>query len=155
MEMILAKEICKSRNNDEGLRREMKVSNDPDIIFNGYCGELAFCKLFNCYPDFTTEIQSNALGTDKADVILNGKNIDIKTTKYKTGNLVVKRTKKINGDYFALMVGTAPMFEFKGFKRQCEVITPERLIDFHGVPSYVVPASELISDNVIELRGKR
>lgn len=142
-EVDLVKFLCKKINQDGIERKDLSVSKDPEIMLNGFCGELAFCKLFNCYPDLTVEAYSAKIGTDKGDVFLFGRTIDVKTSKYQSARLVVEKNKKINGDYFALMTGCFPSFEFKGMIRQDLVIRPERLKDFHGNISYVVEQNEL------------
>lgn len=137
-----------------GNRTELRVTDDEGINLRGFCGELAFCKIFNCYPDLSVMAQSCAQGTDRGDVKLNGFTIDVKTTKYPNGRLIARRHKKINGDFFALMVGDLPTFEFKGFMRQEELLRPERLVDFYGVPTFVAEQSELIgfAHNDLQMR---
>ena len=127
-----------------GYRNEMRITDDSDALLNGECGELAFCKLFNCYPDLSLDPQSSDLGTDLGDVVLFGRTIDVKTTRYETGRLIVRNGKKVNGDYCALMTGHySSGYTFKGMIRQDLVIVDCRLKNFHGNTSYVVEQNEL------------
>jgi hypothetical protein len=82
------------------------------IDLYGFGAELAFCRMFNVYPDFTTQIRSGG-----ADCLSHkGNTIDVKWTSKQDGELLVKVSKKREEiDIFALVIGTFPTFTFVGF----------------------------------------
>jgi len=99
-------------------------------VVEGLGGEFAFCKLFNLYPDISIEIPEE----DAGDCGTHGKRIDVKTTQYEQGNLLVVPWKNFNKiDFFALMVGTFPKYKYKGLMPTSQVKQDENLTDLgHG-----------------------
>ncbi len=88
-------------------------------------GELAFCKIFNVYPDLTTD----RFGSYDA-VLPTHDFIDVKTkqSQYDEAIMFVKETdKKRAVDFFSLMVKKNDLFVFKGFMLAREVMVPRRL----------------------------
>jgi hypothetical protein len=97
---------------------------------NGMAGEMCFAKMFNLYPDLNTELRSSRHDETDFDFVLNnGFSVDVKTTQYKTGRLLVKLHKKSKPDHlFALMIGENFEYTFKGFIHSEEMIDPQRII---------------------------
>ncbi len=77
---------------------------------NGIGAELAFCRLHNLYPDMTFEPRSG--GHDA--ITRSGATVDVKSTIYKTGRLLVK-LHGLGCDLYALMVGKFPTYRYAGF----------------------------------------
>lgn len=141
----LAISDLRSRNNRDTHITSKKISvnfSDIEIDFRGFVSELAFAKLFNLYPDFTIHPRSSS--TDLGDVKLpNGKTVDVKTTDRPDGRLLAPTWKNANVDYYALIIGYYPEFEFKGFMIKEELINPKRLGDLgHGL-TYIAEQHEL------------
>lgn len=68
----------------------------------GVCGELAFSRIFNVYPDLQLAVRP------PFDVIVAGLRVDVKFTKYANGRLLAVQGKKSKGlpiDCFALITG--------------------------------------------------
>jgi hypothetical protein len=111
---------------------------------------MAFSKLFNIFPDLTIHTRSSIDGTDTHDAILPcGLSVDVKTTKYPNGKLLAVPWKKANGDLFALMVGTAPSYVFKGFMFQYQLLSPQRLGNLGHGNTYIAQQSELVDLDAI------
>ena len=114
-----------------------------DMNVNGFGAELAFCRLFNTKFDMGTNQYENHF--NKNDTVLNtGESVDVKTTKYKSGRLLVrlgKEKKKV--DLYCLMIGEFPTFEFKGFARYDDIIDSSNIIEIKGVPSYALTQDKL------------
>ena len=95
----------------------------------GVAGEMAFAQLINAGDDVWAEIRrigvtSSAAGTDKGDATFQGRNIDVKTTRYDGGHLLVYAHKLKNTlvDGYALMTGYKGQYTFRGYI-SCEAIT--------------------------------
>ena len=124
---------------------ENKKIGDQDDDFtdtNGFGGEFAFCKLFNVMPDFIVKVtQSNK--NDYDAIIYNSIKVDVKTTKYYSGKLLVAKWKVDEVDVYALMVGEMPKYIFKGFILREELIKDTRLEQMKNGLSYVARQYEL------------
>jgi len=143
-ELDLARKIASLRY---GSSREAGVHNAKiggqsnfETDFMGFAGELAFCKLFNCYPDFAI-----VAGGADYDCIVGGLRVDVKTTKYRSGHLLSRADKEYpNIDVFALIIGDALSgeFEFVGWETAKALRSEENLSKkFEG--SYALPQDKL------------
>jgi hypothetical protein len=132
-----------------------KIGNQSDEFtdLNGIGAELAFCKLFNLYPDLTIYIRSSANGDDLGDCKLNGKLIDVKATVHEHGRLLTVPWKKPTVYAFALMVGTFPEYSFRGFLMADELINEDRLGRMPGssIDSYFAEQEELVEFDELEV----
>lgn len=116
-------------------------ASHQDVEINGIGAEVAFCKLLNIYPDMSIHTRSASNGTDTGDAVLpNGFRVDIKTTKYKSGKLLVLPWQKGNVDFYVLMIGEFPNYEFKGAIPSC-LVTKKG--DMGYGESFVVTQNEL------------
>jgi|TARA_R110000765_G_scaffold394026_2_gene487478 hypothetical protein len=103
-------------NHEAGVedQRVGTLFNDEEINLNGFGGEMAFCKLFNIFPDFTLELRGAE--TDMGDATLpSGHTVDVKTTVYPEGKLMAAPSEKQNHDVYALMTGEFSSYTFRGF----------------------------------------
>jgi hypothetical protein len=111
----------------------------------GMRGELAFCKLYNCYPDLS--FLERDLSLDKGDCYIKDYGwVDVKTSERPDANLVISKNKIAKpGAFFALMTGVDREFIFHGLIEQNSALQPERLKQLrHGKqPAYFVLRSEL------------
>ena len=133
-EIELARKISteRQRRNEESTNKNARIDPDKDdieMMMEGFCGELAFCKIFGTKPDFTTDPRKSR--DDDGDTVYNSKNIDVKTTKVFGGSLQAPKWTDSNVDAYALMHGSFKEhnagFVFKGFMTKKEFIRPERL----------------------------
>jgi len=115
-EQAVCRTIAKLRfdnNRKHGVANSKIGKQDDEFTdLEGIGGEFAFCKKLNIMPDFSIDIRSSQ--TDVGDCIYNGKRIDVKTTKYENGSLIVVPWKKNNVDLFVLMVGQFPTYSYRG-----------------------------------------
>jgi len=98
-----------------------------ETAYEGFCAELAFCKLANIYPDISIHQEIN-----KVDCTYLGNSIDVKQTPYQDrGHLIIKQTLAVdcNVDLFVLMTGTCPEFTYKGWAYREELIQRENITD--------------------------
>lgn len=110
---------------------------------NGFGAELSFCKIAQSKFDCTTIQKDNHFL--KADTILNnGLSVDVKTTKYNSGKLLVRigKEKKVV-DLFALMIGTYPTYKFIGYAKFDEIINQENIMDLGWGKGYALPQEKL------------
>lgn len=133
----LAQERYGSNRSSGVENKKIGKQSDEFVELQGIGGEFAFCRIFGLEPDQT--IAPRGTKTDKGDVWLpNGTLVDIKTTHYRTGKLLVptwKQDSKIQ--YFGLMVGTFPIFEFKGWIERENILTEDRLLNLgYGLTHY-------------------
>ena len=138
---------CRQLNKRKHGTHDTKIGaqSNEDTDRDGFGAELAFCKLFNCYPDLSIEVRSSKAGTDRYDVEYNGWLIDVKTTIYPGGRLLVVPWKNEGAppDYYALMVGQFPTYTFKGFLKASEMLQERRLGDLGRGPTYIAEQREL------------
>ena len=114
------------------------------IQCEGFAGEFAFCRLFNIFPDFTTHPRSAELGEDRGDAVMHdGRTVDIKTSRFPQAKLLVSEWIKPTVDLYALMTGTFPVYEFRGFIESHELLKPERVEDLGRGPAYAAQQDEL------------
>ena len=107
------------------------MGGGDDLLINleGTGGEFAFCKLKNIYPDMTIDHPI------PYDCYINGVGyIDVKSTKKPNGMLLIGTWKyRAIPEYYALMVGEFPNYEFKGYFPGSEVFKPTNIVDLgHG-----------------------
>jgi len=95
----------------------------------GTAGEMAFAQMVSAGDDVWSEIRrigvtSSASGTDTGDVTFNGYNIDVKTTKYDGGHLLVYAHKLSNAlvDGYALLTGWRGRYIFRGYISRDDIV---------------------------------
>lgn len=134
--------LARHHNNIERGSRSYKVGNGDDLQINieGTAGEFAFCKIKNIYPDMSIEQPM------PFDCFLYGHGfIDVKTTKKLDGMLLVGLWKKRSiPEYYALMVGEMPTYEFKGFFPGKDVFSPLNIINLGHGETYGISQERLI-----------
>tara|TARA_R110000751_G_scaffold71967_4_gene145985 strand:- start:21 stop:491 length:471 start_codon:yes stop_codon:yes gene_type:complete len=145
-EQRLAKHIAKRRyeiNREKGTIDAKKGEQSNEFVdLEGIAGEIAFCKIYNLYPDL--EVKVTTQKTDKGDCIYKGHKIDVKTTSYKTGKLICALWKNNEVDLYALMVGAFPSYEFRGFSYAAELKKKENIINLGRGDLYALTQDELI-----------
>ena len=118
----------------------MGGGDDLAINTEGTGGEFAFCKLQNIYPDMYIDHPI------PYDCYINGHGyIDVKTTKMSSGMLLIGLWKyRSIPDYYALMTGEFPTYEFRGFYPGAEVFKKENIVNLGHGETYGIPQSKLI-----------
>ena len=116
------------------------TTEETDI--HGAHGEIAFCKLFNVYP------ATDTLSWSYYDCVLYGYKIDVKATKGKNNRLIapISKAEKRLPDYYALMIGEYPHFEFKGFIKSEDLINESHIKDLGYGDTYVAERHELFME---------
>jgi hypothetical protein len=147
MEQRLVKTVAKGRRDFNTLRGTKRVKY-PDVSdeylpdIEGFAGEVAFCKIFNIFPDM--DIRPVTHETDDGDCLWNGLRIDVKTTHRPEGKLLCSNNKKLGMvDYYALMTGVFPMYFYRGVISAEELLVSERMTTLMPVPAYVADQEEL------------
>jgi hypothetical protein len=145
MEQRICREVAESRfsnNRKEGIENaKVGPQDNAATDLEGFGAEFAFCKLFNCMPDFTVSVRSSK--QDKGDVYVNGMYVDVKSTKYETGKLLAVKWKSENVDAFALMTGSFPTYTFRGTMLAKDLLKDERLGSLGYGKTYVATQDEL------------
>ena len=142
-EQRLAKFIaaCRYVNSRKNNIKDAKIGPQScdETDLEGIAAEIAFCKLHNLYPD--TEIGSYAYADCYS--VHHGA-VDVKTTKYKNGHLIVRKSKLGNEpDSYALMIGVFPEYRYVGSLSSNEILKCENLKDFGYGKSYAVGQERL------------
>lgn len=134
-------------NRKEGVK-DAKVANlhratseQDDIDAMG--AEIAFARLFGVEYDAT--VKPRDASHDDGDCTVNGKRVDVKQTVYVHGRLIATKKKALaqKVDYYALMIGAAPEYEFRGFMAKSELIQERRLGSLGYDPTYIATQEEL------------
>jgi hypothetical protein len=97
--------------------------------------EVAFCKAMNVFPRLEVEDRSCF------DAVLpGGHKVDIKSTKHLTGPMHVKPRKhlKTHPEWYALMVGTMPLYTLIGFIEAAYVLREETMDYTRDKPCHVI-----------------
>jgi len=154
-EMKLAHFIAKNRNGSNRYFNitNLKISSDSPhaVDLEGIAGEIAFCRLFNVYPDLDTDRPPPHPFYDATIPPSPGYRIDVKTTKYDNGKLLVdarKNSVKTDAvDFYALMTGSFPgPYTYRGMIARETIIAPHRIETIKGYRSYVAIQSELVAN---------
>lgn len=120
-ERQIAKFIAKLRTKrNEKTQSTVTMGNSQfEVDLRGVGGELAFAKLCNIYPDFTTELRSG--GEDCH--FHNGLRVDVKTSNMSVAGLYVTVGKEEKADVFVWLRGEFPRYWFMGYT------TPDKIIE--------------------------
>jgi len=146
LEQRLVKTVASLRNRENRLKkvtdRKLSAEDSIELDVQGFGGELAFCKTFNLYPDFT--IGARKTGEDKGDVSWSGLYLDVKATRKEDGFLLITPWKKAaQVDGFALMTGDFPIYVYRGMIEADEALQPWWLKDLGRGDTYAVPQTKL------------
>jgi hypothetical protein len=125
-------------------KRQDNQANSTDITIEGYAGQLAFCKLFNIYPDMTSEVRK---GADPSQIRYQDWFVQVKTND-KSEMWVVEWRKPTDGLVFAKMKGTIVRgYDFEGFISSHKALDPDNLVEApFGGKAYRIECENLIHD---------
>jgi len=130
------------------INKKVGPQTDVKTDVTGFAAELAFCKSQNIHADFTIGPQS--LGADctmpdpRSSVPWVNCSVDVKSTAYDTGRLIVPPNKKESGtSLYVLVVGKIPLFKIIGYASADEVFDKTNYRLFNGQHSYVLEQSQL------------
>ena len=142
----MSERICEQKRQyfQDNFKRD-KLTDLHTMNLNGFGAELAFCRLVNAEFDFTTdETENHFLNPDCT--LADGKTIDVKTTIYPGGKLIVRTGKEdVHVDAYALMIGTFPSFTFRGWATYEEIIRDVNLQNLGYGDNYALEQGELES----------
>lgn len=144
-EQRLAQFLAKARHANG--RRTNRVNarigpqSDEGTDLEGVAAEIAFCKLFNCYPDMETTRDRDPA----ADCVTRlGVRVDVKATTYESGKLLAVRWKKATDvDAFALMIGRFPTYRYAGTMSATELLNDKRLMKVGASVGYAASQCDL------------
>ena len=111
-----------------------------EIDFDGCLSEYAFCKWHNVHYDIS-------FGDDtagKPDCVYKNLTIDIKSTRYKTGRLVVKLKPQPVDMYILAIVENDYTIRFAGYSRTEDLLKPENIRNLGTGDSYVLDQDQLL-----------
>ena len=116
-------------------------ANTLDLL--GAVSEIAFCKAFSTYPDFSVMPRKGG-----ADAILKHDGTitrwDIKATKRTGGRLLATTGKSANDvDYYALAVVQENVVDFVGYASAAELLSEETIIDLGHGPTHALTQDKL------------
>lgn len=88
----------------------------------GVAGELAFASMVGASTEEVMRIGVTEAATDRGDVFFNNQWIDVKTTVYHEGHLLVGAAKlALSIDGYALMTGKRGTYTFRGYISSAEI----------------------------------
>ena len=121
--------ICNNLGIKDRLINRSHMSKD--IEREAVAAEMVLCKTLGLYPEFLFDIKpsSKAKGTDKGDLTLNGFNVDVKYTRYKTGKLFARY--KYEGDcidtYCLITKEDDRTYNIRGFMTSTDLLQEHRV----------------------------
>ena len=135
--VLIAEQRYKT-NREMGIKNRKAGSQSTyQTEVEGVGGELAFGKAFNLYPDFSTT-------RGDYDLKIVDTTIDVKTTHYFTGRLIVPTTKKISDcDVYVLVVGEMPNYTIVGWLQSQHIINDEHRGNVGTGPVYLAEQTAL------------
>lgn len=139
----------RTANNRRNKVRNNNFTNRPDqeIELQGFGAEMAFCKLFNSFPDFTIGVRSAK--EDRGDCAVEGLRIDVKSNRNANGDLFVGINKHPTVYAYALMTGLFPQFTFRGFMLASEIMAKHRVAKMPGGLCFKAEQRELMTWDVL------
>ncbi len=144
-ESAIAQVLAVMRNTtarQNGVTDKQMGKQDPiEIDRDGILAEMAFGKAFNLYPDLSVYPRKGG-----ADLIgKNGKKIDVKATRYKTGRLVIHIDKPVDEvDVYALAIVDGDNVDLVGYAKSHDAIKAENIKDLGHGKGYVIEQDALI-----------
>ena len=142
-EQAIAKFIGKSRYQSArtaGVKDQRLDSSGEMLDLNGFGAELAFCRLFNLYPDLAIGVRS---GSSDA-VTHKGTTVDVKTTRYQNGHILATLKKKVeDSDMYVMMIGDFPKYKFAGYIDAKDLLKKDNIKDLGHGKGYAVKISDL------------
>jgi hypothetical protein len=130
-------------------------SEATDLI--GFAAELAFCRLFNCYPDLDTRTRSGSV-----DCTRFGQAIDVKGTTYPNGRLLaVPKKGVLEADVYALILvdwaygdeASEIVCQFAGFAHARDLLS--NLGDLGHGPTCVMAQAQLAPQQSLPFDRRR
>jgi sporulation protein YlmC with PRC-barrel domain len=144
-EQRLAKFVAKERHRHNRLNgitnRRMGPQSDEQTDLEGMAAEIAFAKYVNVYPDL--DVDCDEYLTHDA-VLHDGTRVDVKSTRYPNGRLIVVPWKDVDAvDAYVLVVGTFPSYRIAGAIESYRLIRPHRMKDLGHGKVFVATQDEL------------
>lgn len=138
--------ICAEKRSSNNRKHNVHNNNftkysDFEIDLQGFGGEMAFCKLFNLFPDMQIGVRSAK--EDVGDCIIDGMAVDVKTSRNDHGNLFVGINKQPTVYAYALMTGLFPQFTFRGFFLTSDMMSQSRVTKMPGGLCFKANQNEL------------
>jgi hypothetical protein len=122
------------------LTRCDRTRSGEEIHIEGVGAEIAFCKLFNVYPDFSVTPRVGG-----SDAVWGGRTVDVKTTSHPSGRLLARPNKRDDpSDLYVLMVGTFPTYRCAGFVTPAALFMAERLTNPGHGACYAINQRDLL-----------
>ena len=125
-------------------RRIHQEKTSVEVHALGLCGELAFCKAMNLYPDLSSHSRDG--GHDV--VLIDGTTVDVKTTDDTNHNLMTPQWKnmgtKTPADVYVLVIGSGKDYTLIGYATKDMLFNEKTKCNPVGIPSHRVWKKDLI-----------
>lgn len=142
----MSKRICEQKR--DYFQQNFKCDKLTDLHtmnLNGFGAELAFCRMVGSPFDFSTEENENHFFNVDC-TLKDGRTIDVKSTPYHTGKLIVRVGKEqAVVDAFVLITGEFPDFCFRGWANYEDAIKDHNLQNLGWGDCYGLEQGELTS----------
>lgn len=133
--MKQARDLARIRNTGMAQYRPVKGQNEQQH-YVGALGEIAFARTFG----LTVEMVQKPNGDDGVDFWLNGKSIDVKSTKVKFPKLISNNDETLRSQIYVLAHINEPKVSLMGWITKSEFIRLHRvIIGLAHHPWYVTP----------------
>jgi len=121
--------------------KQVSKQSPIEIDRDGVLSEMAFGKAFNLYPDLA--VKSTRSGVDL--VGKNGNRIDVKSTRYKAGRLIIHIDKPLDEvDIYALAIVDGDNVDLVGYIKATDAMKKENIKDLGYGDVYVIEQNALI-----------
>lgn len=119
---------------------DKKVANLPGLTIDedGMIAEYAFCKHFNIFPDIVPGPRSGSY-----DCLLNGRRVDVKSTRHKNGRLLATLKDNPDVDVYVLGIVDGNTVTFPGYVYKLQLCAEENKTDLGRGVGYALTQDRL------------
>lgn len=151
LEQSLARQLAEGRasvSRGAGIKSRKVDTNrtDAEIDLQGAGAELAFCKMFNVYPDLDTHSYAEFDCVTRTGLLT-----DIKSTTNPNGRLLAPPWKSKNkAEVYVLMIGEFPEYRCAGFIEASKLFDQAFRTQIHSKPVQAAPQKDLSGADALE-----
>jgi hypothetical protein len=142
-EQKLATYIAKKRaENPAEIEMRKGPQSEWEMEINGVGAEIAFCKVFNIYPNMAVDGPDDGIDCYLHD----GTAVDVKSTTHENGHLVAglwKKNAKKHPDICVLVIGEFPEYRIVGAMLTEKLLQEDKIKDLGHGPLYAATQREL------------
>jgi hypothetical protein len=132
----VSEQYSRSHNYDTTNKRDER--SHLELHYQGFGAELAVARVLNIYPDMSSDYS-------EYDLLWEGKTINVKSTKYPNGRLLIPEYQGRTADWYILVTGEMPEYIIRGVAHADQVFRKENIGDLGKGKAYMMEQNELMT----------